>query len=47
MLSNFSFMVKTIVPFTQQGSIPKTIFPIFTLFQHSNWGEAPNLSFIF
>jgi hypothetical protein len=39
-LSVFRFIVKTIMPLTQHSSIPNPIFPIF---HHSNWGEAPNL----
>ena len=40
MLSIFNYIVKTNFALTQNPIFPRPIIP---LFQHSNWGEAPNL----
>jgi len=45
----FSSNVKTIMPLTQHSSFlsepeAKSHFSNIPTFQHSNWGEAPNLS---
>jgi hypothetical protein len=41
-LSIFNFIVGTIIAINPTRQYPKNHFSNIPLFQHSNWGEAPN-----